>query len=60
MAASLVWGIVYKDGASGDDGFSTCCLFRPVTVVQRGNRLALDWHLLVVCFSGEVVLCSTR
>jgi hypothetical protein len=58
--AGSVWGIVYKDGASGDDGFLTCCLFRLVTVVQRGNRLALDWHLLVVCFNGEAVLCSAR
>jgi len=52
-----VWGIVCKDGASGDDGFSTCCLDRPATVAQCGNWLALDWHLLVVCFSGEAVLC---
>lgn len=55
-----VWGIVSKDGASSDDGFSTCCLDRPVTAVQCGNRLASEWHLLVVCFSGEAVLCKVR
>ena len=58
--AGSVWGIVCKDGASGDDGFSTCCLDRPVTMVQCSDRMVLDWHLLLVCSSGEAMLCSAR
>jgi hypothetical protein len=38
VVVGSVWDIVSKGGASGEDGFSTCWLYRQVTVAQCGNR----------------------